>query len=366
MLAPALLSSFLLHAAPLPAALAPAVAPAAPVPPVERDEGPTTLRQQRSVGSVLVDVLVWGRGDAEAVAAVDAAFDEGVRVVTSLATDRHDAPLARVNAAAGHEAVTVGAEVLDVLLTLRRLAQLSRGAYDPTAAIYDDAWPSPAGTGSSTATLPSRAELARRRRFVSFLDLALDPVTGTAKLVRDGARVDVAAVQKARVLDRMRAALVERGVTDFVLSSGGDVVVGGRRGDRPWRVGVQDPRGPDPFLALPVDPAILGGAVMTVSDNEDYFVTGGARYHSVLDPRTGLPSTRCRSVTVFADDALFAEALARAVFVLGDKDGLALVARVPGAQAVVVTADNRVALTRGLATMAAAQVLQQRAPTDGL
>jgi thiamine biosynthesis lipoprotein len=148
------------------------------------------------------------------------------------------------------------------------------------------------------------------------------------------------------------------------VSSGGDVVVVGQRGDRPWKVGVQDPRGPDPFLALPVDTAALGGAVMSASDNESYFVVGGARYHSILDARTGLPATRCRSVTVLHKDPLLAEALARAVFVLGDKEGLQLVARVEGADAVVVTADNRVVLSRALANMAAARALQQRPPTD--
>jgi thiamine biosynthesis lipoprotein len=324
-----------------------------------------SLRRQRAVGPFIVDVLVWGRGDADVAQAIDGAFDEGTRVVSLLSTERPDAPLARVNAAAGQDAVVVGTEVFDVLLALRRIAQLSRGAYDLTAVVYDDAWQFPPSPAAAASPLPSRADLARRRRLVSADALTLDPVLGTARLGPEGARVDVGAVWKGYVLERMRTALVARGIADFVLSSGGDVVVGGRRGERPWRVGVQDPRGPDPFLALPVDPSTLGGAVMTVSDNENYFIVGGTRYHSVLDPRTGLPSTRCRSVTVLHADGLVAKALARAIFVLGEKDGLALLARVPGAQAVIVTGDNRVALSRGLALMAASQALQQRPPTDG-
>jgi thiamine biosynthesis lipoprotein len=331
----------------------------------EPERPAASLRRQRTAGPFLIDIVVWGRNDELASAAIDAAFEEATRVVGLLSIDAADGALARINAAAGRQAVGVPTEVFDVLLALRRVAQLSRGAYDLKAAVYDDAWQFGTGTGPDHGSLPSRAELARRRRFVVAADLVLDPVTGTAKLTTEGSRIDIAPVVKGYALERMRSVLVGRGIRDFIVSAAGDVVVAGHRGDRPWRVGVQDPRGPDPFLTLPVDPSTLGGAVMTVSDNESFFVVGDTRYHSVLDPRTGLPSTRARSVTVLYDDALVAEALARAVFVLGDKEGLGLVARFPGAQAVVVTTDNRVALSRGLANMAAAQALQQRAPTDG-
>lgn len=44
----------------------------------------------------------------------------------------------------------------------------------------------------------------------------------------------------------LRAAemLRERGVRDFVIQAGGDLYVAGPRGDRPWRLGIRDPRGP--------------------------------------------------------------------------------------------------------------------------
>ena len=363
--APLLLAAFLSAGSSGPGA-SPTVSPTTPgstaATPPTASATPATLRRSRAVGPIVVDVLVWGRDDQDAKDAVDAALDEAARIVALLDATRVDAPLSRLNAAAGKDAVVVDAEVFDVLVSLRRVAQLSRGAYDLTAAVVDDTW----GFGKAAAAphLPSRSDLERARQLVSVDDLVLDPVTGTARLKKVGARVDVAAVVDAAALDHARATLVAHGVKDFVVSSGGDVVVVGQRGDRPWKVGVQDPRGPDPFLALPVDTAALGGAVMSASDNESYFVVGGARYHSILDARTGLPATRCRSVTVLHKDPLLAEALARAVFVLGDKEGLQLVARVEGADAVVVTADNRVVLSRALANMAAARALQQRPPTD--
>lgn len=339
---------------------------------------------------VTVDVIVVVPGQKKGVddgeLQADAALDEVQRVLTLFDAGRDDGPLARLNQGAGKAALVMDPEVFEVLGALHRIAKLSKGAFDVTAAAYDDAWrfdgadPAPGAAGAVASEggaseegaavtaprePPQKVEIDRLRQLVSVEDLVLDPVARTARLKKAGARIDLHAVIKGYALDRARAVLLGRGVSDFVLSCGGDVVVSGNKGARPWMVGVQDPRAPGPFLALPVDVKSLGGAVMTSSDNESFFLVSGVRYHSILDPRTGLPSTRSRSVTVLHDDALVADALSRAVFVLGEKEGLKLIERLPGANAVVVTADNRVVLSKGLQKLATAQALQQRPPTDG-
>jgi thiamine biosynthesis lipoprotein len=83
----------------------------------------------------------------------------------------------------------------------------------------------------------------------------------------------------------------------------------------------------------------------------------------LLDPRTGLPARKARSVTIVSNDALTAACLARAVFVLGPKDGLPLVERLK-ANAIVVGTDNSVSLSKGLTKLLANHTIQQRTPTD--
>jgi thiamine biosynthesis lipoprotein len=344
----------------------PPAAPPAEATPTTPPETAQLVRKSRAFDDVTVDVLVFAPA-ADGDAWADAALDEVSRVLALFDARSDGSPLARLNAQAGKEALVIDPEVFEVLTALQRVSHLSKGAYDVTAAAYDDAWAfAPEGAGKEAAKEPpQKVEIDRLRQLVSVDDLVLDPVARTARLKKAGARVDLKAVIKAWALDRARAVLLGRGAVDFVLSCGGDVVVNGQKGDRPWMVGVQDPRAPGPFLALPVVVKELGGAVMTSSDNDSFFLVGGTRYHSILDPRTGLPSTRSRSVTVLHDDALVAEALSRAVFVLGAKEGLRLIERLPGANAIVVTADNRVALSKGLQKLAKAQALQQRPPTDG-
>ena len=72
------------------------------------------------------------------------------------------------------------------------------------------------------------------------------------------------------------------------------------------------------------------------------------RYHHILDPRTGQPARLCRSVTIVAASALQADWLSTGVFIMGPDEGMALVERLTGVEAVIVTADNEVKISSGL------------------
>ena len=75
---------------------------------------------------------------------------------------------------------------------------------------------------------------------------------------------------------------------------------------------------------------------------------GGKRYHHIIDPRTGYPATACRSVTIWAPDAILADAVDDAVFILGPEKGLQLVESLEGVGALIVGADNRVSISKRL------------------
>ena len=88
--------------------------------------------------------------------------------------------------------------------------------------------------------------------------------------------------------------------------------------------------------------------VSTSGDYERFFMKDGVRYHHILDPKTGEPARGCRSVTIVAREAVWADGLSTGVFILGPERGMALVERLPGVDAVIVTADNRVLISSGL------------------
>lgn len=361
----------------LPIALSVALpALAAPAVPGAADAGPRTVRKSRAVFGAVVEILASvpardGAGaPAEAApfeaAPFETALDEVARVEALVDEDNPKSGVARINAAAGGAPVVVDPELFSVLSEAVRLAKLTKGAFDVTAAAYDAAWRfggdtaptvDPAsGEADGRDAVPTKRDIDRMRALVGVDDLVLDPAARTVRLKQAGARIGLRTVARGYALERGAAVLEAAGVSSFVVSAGGDLVVRGQKGDRPWMVGVQDPRAAGHFAALPA----TDKAVMTTGDYEAFFFDGGVRYHNVIDPRTGQPATKCRSVTVLAKDALVAEALSRAVFVLGARDGIALVERLKDVDAVVVTADNRVVASRGIK-----DVLQHRPPTDG-
>lgn len=348
--------------------LVPTVAAAAPALSGEADAGLHMVRKSRAVFGTMIEIMASvPTGDGPAAGApFDAAFDEVARVEQLVDEDNPRSGVARINAAAGGAPVVVEPELFAVLSEALRLAKLTKGAFDVTAAAYDAAWRfggdeaptvDPAtGEGDGRAPVPSRRDIDRMRALVGVDDLVLDAAARTARLKQAGARIGLRAVARAYALERGAAVLEAAGVTDFVISAGGDLVVRGSKGDRPWMVGLQDPRAAGHFAALPVEDRV----VTTTGDYEAFFFDGGVRYHNVIDPRTGQPATKCRSVSVVARQALVAEALSRAVFVLGARDGVALVERLKDVDVVVVTADNRVVTSRAIK-----DVLQHRPPTDG-
>jgi thiamine biosynthesis lipoprotein len=73
----------------------------------------------------------------------------------------------------------------------------------------------------------------------------------------------------------------------------------------------------------------------------------GRRFGHVIDPRSGQALEEEREALVVAPDATLAEALSKAVLVLGAREGLALVAAQPGCEALLVDARGRTQRTPG-------------------
>jgi thiamine biosynthesis lipoprotein len=142
----------------------------------------------------------------------------------------------------------------------------------------------------------------------------------------------------------MQAILRERGIDDALLDFGQSSIRAlGRPADAPgWRL-----------LARGADDDLLG--VLTLSDRAlsvsgslgQWVEIGGRRYGHVLDPRSGQPLERRRQALVVAPDAALAEALSKAVLVLGEGEGLALVAAQAGCEALLAEAGGKTWRTPG-------------------
>ena len=311
-------------------------------------------RETVTMGSSL-QVTLWTANDPGATAATDAVFAEFDRLDWLMSVWKEGSDVLRLNAAAGREPVRVSPETLEVLTVARQISEWTDGKFDVTFGALSGLWKFDQDQDDS---IPPASAVAARLSDVDYTALDIDAARGTAFLRRPGMRAHLGGIGKGYAIDRAAAILRTRGFNDFMIQSGGDLFVSGRRGDRPWRVGIRDPRGPADRSFAALD--LTSGTFSTSGDYERSFIRDGRRYHHLLDPDLGEPARGCRSVTIVADTAVIADGLSTGVFVLGPDKGMALIERLPGVEGVVVTSDNKVLVSSGLI----GRLTMLAAPTD--
>ncbi|MCB1008346.1 MAG: FAD:protein FMN transferase, partial [Acidobacteria bacterium] len=217
----------------------------------------------------------------DAEAAARECLDLFSRLDLELSEWKEGSPLSAVNRAAGERPVAVPQELYDLLARSLDIARATDGAFDPTWAALWGLW----DFRSETPALPGAEAVAARTRLVDYRRVELDAAARTVYLPERGMQLGLGAIGKGYALDRAAALLEARGRHDFLLVGGGQVLARGKKGKRPWRIGVRDPRGGARDLFARVD--VSGASLSTSADNESFFFVDGARYHHILDPRTG-------------------------------------------------------------------------------
>jgi FAD:protein FMN transferase len=309
-------------------------APAAPTAPIER--------ARVAMGSEL-RLTAWTRDEPAALAAFDEVFAEFDRLDSLLSVWRDGSDLQRLNAAAGVHPVAVSTETIDVLTVAHQVGDWTEGKFDVTFAALADLWKFDHDQDNS---IPAPDAIRERLPLIDYRRVEFDAVRKTAFIERAGMRVHFGGIGKGYAVDRAVAMLRRRGLRDFMVQAGGDMYVAGRHGDRMWRLGIQDPRGPGGRSFASIE--LADATFSTSGDYERFFIKDGRRFHHIIDPDRGEPAAGCRSVTIVSDRAVLADALSTGVFVLGAAKGMALIERLPQVEGVIVTADNAVLVSSGL------------------
>lgn len=240
---------------------------------------------------------------AAGLAASEAAFAEVRRMerVLSSWTDRSE--IGRLNAAAGagRGRLEVTGELYGLLAEAGDWVRQTAGAFDPAVGALVDAWQL-RGEGR----VPSESELATALAATGWRHLVL----ADSPYVVPGPRgwwLDTGGFGKGTALRNAAALLRQAGVASAELDFGGQLMV---LGDEQI-VAVADPR---QRLRGVLQLRLRDASVSTSSQSE--------RGLHILDPRTGTPVPAWGSVTVVAADAMTADVLSTALFVMGPRAAL--------------------------------------------
>lgn len=299
-------------------------------------------RESRALMGTRLDIVAEGGSDKQLRTAIDHAWYEMERLAALMTRYDPASTVSAINRAAGLHAVAVDAELMAVLETAQGLAARTQGAFDITVGALK-AWHFDAGQN----TLPAASDIEAQRRLVGYRGLVLDKRAGTARLAQRGMALDLGGVAKLPILEAGMKALQHHGIDSAMLNGGGDVLIAGRLRDRPWRVGLRDPRAPEKMLGVL---ALEGQAIVASSgDYERFFIAQGERQHHILDPQTGRPTHGPHGVSLLARDAASVNGLGAAMMVLGTDKARTLLASQPQVQALVAQRDQTLWQTPGMA-----------------
>lgn len=246
-----------------------------------------------------------------AVGAADGALDAVEALVRELEArwTRFDAnsDVARLNAAGGAE-IDVHPETAALLSRLAALADETLGAFDPTvlpdlvAAGYDR-------SRSSGREAPALPVGVRRGG-----DLSGIRIDGARVALPADMTIDLGGVAKGHTADLAVALLRTAGARGAFVGVAGDVAVWGERpGAGPWRIGVEDPRDHQRWVAIA---EVAHGAIATSSRWKRRWSVDGEDRNHLIDPATGRSvQSPVLSMTVVAETGARAEAWAKTGFV---------------------------------------------------
>jgi len=275
----------------------------------------------------------------EAEEAVRLARAEILRLDRLFSVTRVESDIGRLNAAGG-ETLLVSAETAEVLDLALELWAETEGRFSPGLYALQRAW----GFTTEENRVPAEEEI---RALLESVDLGGIHLEGLYVTVPAGLELDLGAIAKGYVGDRLLALLTELGTEAAIFSLGGDVIaLGGHPGGGPWRVAIRNPLG-EGFLGTV---ELWGGAVNTSGSYERRFVAeAGEVYHHILDPETGRPArSGLVSVTVVSREGARGDAWSTALFVMGLEEGLARVAEIEDLEAIFVTEGGGIYVTAGL------------------
>jgi thiamine biosynthesis lipoprotein len=249
----------------------------------------------------------------------------------------------KINRLAGIRPVVVDQEVYALIARTLRISQLSGGAFDITFASGDKIYKF---DKQAHAGLPDSATVRNSVRRIGWQKVQLDPAAHSVFLPEKGMRINLAGILQGYGVRRAAEVMKQAGISGGLINGSGDVYCWGHQPDGSgWRVAIGDPARPHTVSSWLT---VSDMAVVTAGNYEQYFTVGGKYYGHIINPHTGYPATGLRSVTIICPDVELADALDDAVFVLGPVEGLALINRLKGVNATVITDAGETLVSKGM------------------
>ncbi|MDO5401819.1 MAG: FAD:protein FMN transferase [Eubacteriales bacterium] len=261
-----------------------------------------------------------------------------------------DSLLYQVNS---HQITEIPQELAQLIQYGIKYSELSMGAFDLTIGSISQLWDFTA----SKPEVPAASAIANALQYVDYTRINLTQNKSSKAAsnqdntwsisIPEGTIIDLGAIAKGYIADRIKEYLVENGVKKAIINLGGNVLCIGRKTNTSnFSIGIKKPFSENgeslAVLSLDDKSAVSSGTY------ERYFYSGEDFYHHILNPYTGYPyNNGLTSVTIISDNSITGDCLSTTCFTLGLQEGLKLIESTDGVEAVFVTEDKNLHYSSG-------------------
>ena len=204
----------------------------------------------------------------------------------------------------------------EVFLLAENISNETHGAFDITVAPLVNEW----GFGFKKGVEPTRQVIDSLKYIVGYQKVKLTPKNYVQKQ-DPRIMLDCSAIAKGYGCDVVARLLRNKGVSNFMIEIGGEIVTYGNSEKRvPWRIGVNKPTDDSLNTSQELQTIlnVTDIAMATSGNYRNFYYKNGKKYAHTIDPKTGYPVQHTLlSATVLAKDCATADAYATSFMVMG-------------------------------------------------
>ncbi|AAK80710.1 thiamine biosynthesis lipoprotein [Clostridium acetobutylicum] len=241
--------------------------------------------------------------------------------------------------------IKLSKDVYHVIKNAKNFSKKTLGAFDISLAPIIKLW----GIFCENERVPSVKEIEKNLSLVNYKNLVLNDYKRTVKFLVEDMKVDLGGIAKGYAADRAIDIYKGGGVKSASINLGGNVSVIGEKPDgKSWCIGVQNPLKKRGEIIGAI--SVKNKSVVTSGSYVRYFEKDNIKYHHIIDPKTGYPAKEeLLSVTVIFENSMLCDAVSTAAFIAGADGGIELVKRFRDVEAIFITKDRKVIITKGIA-----------------
>ena len=289
------------------------------------------------------EISVVAEQESWAMEKIEIGVKEIQRIEKLLTTFNEESETNRINQAAGIAAVRVSTETFDLIERCIRLSEITQGAFDISYGSVDKRlW----NFDTTMQALPDRDTARKLVRLINYRNIVLDRKNSSVFLKEKGMRIGFGGIGKGYAAERARLVMMGSGVTSGIVNASGDLTTWGFQPDgSQWTIGIAHPDASDKIFSYM---QISGLAVATSGNYEKYVMIGGKRYSHTINPRTGLPVSGIKSVTIISPNAEVSDAMATPVTIMGIEAGLDMINQILNIEAIIIDDHNKLYTSKNI------------------